>query len=176
MMAVDKPPLLKQLLSARADIRQCKGLLEKAVWRDRGESIHILLEAGEPINGVEGDYYRPLNTAVRDNRVDHPKKLLELGADLNIAGGEVIPLTMAARQEDDTSLEILLDGGADVNKTHNGWTALMRACERNLPGNVKMLMGRGANVNIANGSGNSAMDIAANAGHDDIVMLLLEAM
>jgi ankyrin repeat protein len=108
--------------------------------------------------------------------VDHLKKLLELGADPNITGGEGLPITIAARQEDRTKLEILLDGRADVNEACNGWTALMCACERKLPEKVKFLVGRGADVGLINGSGNSAMDIAANAGHDGIVMLLLETM
>jgi ankyrin repeat protein len=177
IVAANKPAMIKQLLAGGADVKKdLGGLMEKAVYLNSIESLPILAEAGAYINGGKDDFYRPLNTAVRDNRVDHLKKLLELGADPNVAGGEGIPLTMAARQEDGTSLQILLDGGAEVDKTHNAWTALMCACERNLPENVKMLMRRGADVNVLNGSGNSAMDIAANAGHDDIVMMLLEVL
>jgi ankyrin repeat protein len=42
--------------------------------------------------------------------------------------------------------------------------------------NVKLLLQKGADVNMADSSGNTPMDIAANKGHDDIVMLLLDAM
>jgi ankyrin repeat protein len=43
-------------------------------------------------------------------------------------------------------------------------------------GNVKLLLEKGANAHIVDARGRTAMEIASEKGHDDLVMLLLEAM
>ena len=86
------------------------------------------------------------------------------------------PIILAAQFEDPERLRLLLGAGADVNKTHDSRTVLMEACERNLMKHVKMLLERSADVNVVDLRGNSAMDIAASKGHDEILMLLLDAM
>ncbi|PMD50921.1 uncharacterized protein K444DRAFT_476501, partial [Hyaloscypha bicolor E] len=69
-------------------------------------------------------------------------------------------------------LKIMLDGGADVNLAQDGVTALMRASDNNLVGNVKLLLEKGANPNVVDERGRTAMEIASEKGHDDLVMLL----
>jgi len=148
-MAAAKSEILKQLIASGADVRNTKGVLEKAVFRNSIESIFILVAAGAPVDGHPDDYYRPLCTAVRDSLPECISKLLSLGADPNIIAGQGSPFLLAASKEDPTVLEIMLNAVADVNLTQNGWTALMRACDDNLLKNVKLLLDAGADANIA---------------------------
>jgi ankyrin repeat protein len=117
-----------------------------------------------------------VHTAVRDNLPEFLSKLLSLGADPNMLGGEGLPLLSAACQQDPKRLNILLDAGANVNIVRDGWTALMWACEKGSVENVSLLVQRGADANVVDGRGRSAMEIAAEKGHDELVLLLLDAM
>jgi ankyrin repeat protein len=168
--------MLRQLIAGGADVHKARGVIEKAVNRESIESIQILVEAGADVNGHPEDYYRPLFTAVRDNLPEYTLKLLSLGADPNIIAGQGSPFLLAASQEDVTTLNLLLDRGADVNLAQDGWTALMKASEHNLTENVKLLLEKGANPNMVDTRGRTAMEIASEKGHDELVMVLLDAM
>jgi uncharacterized protein len=139
------------------------------------ESVNILIEAGVPLGENHHDLHTPLTTAIRDNRIPILNLLLAFGTDPN-EPGEGLPITQAARFKDPEKLRILLDAGADVNKQYQGKSALIQACEHNIVENVKLLLQNGADANMADSSGNTAMDVAASKGHDDVVMLLLDAM
>ena len=86
-MATTKLEAIKLLTGAGVDIAK-PNVLEKAVFRDGIDSVLILLDAGYPIKGLEDDYYRPLNAAVRENMPEHLNLLLSRGADPNFPGGE----------------------------------------------------------------------------------------
>jgi ankyrin repeat protein len=80
-------------------------------------------------------------------------------------------------QEDVTILNLLLDAGADMGKVRDdGTTPLISAAWFGRQGHAKVLLEKGANVDVANKRGDTAIDIAANRGHDEIVMMLLESM
>ena len=145
----------------------------KSVW----EPIPILVGAGADVNGHPEDYYRPLHTAVRDDLPEFMVRLLELGANPNIHTRVGCPLLDAARKEDPRRLLILLDAGGDVDlQKDGGFTPLMSAAEEGIVGNVKLLLGRGANPNVVDRRARTAMEIASERGHDEVVMLLLESM
>jgi ankyrin repeat protein len=110
-VAATKPEAIKLLLGVGVDIKK-PNVLEKSVFRDSIESIPILLDAGYPITGLEDDYYRPLNTAVRDNKSEILQLLLSRGADPNIKGGEGFPIQIAATLPE--MLKILIAAGAEV--------------------------------------------------------------
>jgi ankyrin repeat protein len=52
----------------------------------------------------------------------------------------------------------------------------MWACEKGALESAGVLVEKGTNAHIVDGDGRSAMEIAAARGHDDLVMLLLDAM
>jgi ankyrin repeat protein len=112
-VAATKPEAIKLLLGAGVDIMK-PGVLEKAVYQGSIASIPILLDAGYPITGLEDDYHRPLNTAVRDSKPEYLNLLLSRGADPNVSGGEGFPIQIAATLPE--MLKILITAGADVNK------------------------------------------------------------
>lgn len=174
-MAVNKPEILKRLIVGGAKVDLCKGLVEQAVHYNNLESITILLEAGVPIDEKEQGLHTAVTTAIRGNLIECLSFLLSHGADPN-EPGDGLPLISASRFADPDRLGLLLDAGADVNRQHDGRTALMEACNYNTMENVKMLLERGARQDAADDNGNTAMDIAAYKGHDEIVKLLLEGM
>jgi len=85
---------------------------------------------------------------------------------------------MAARHEDPNMVRMLLEKGVDVNAAHevHGMTPLMRACWYGRMETVKVLLENGASIDAVNKEGKAAMDIAAERGHDEIMVVLLEAM
>lgn len=118
-MAVRQPVILKRLLPALAEPRAFKGVMEMAVVANQLESIKLLLRAGVSVEDRNGGVFSPLTTAIREDRKDIVKYLLdEAGADVN-APGEHLPIVKALRRmhDGDTEiLELLLAKGADPNK------------------------------------------------------------
>jgi ankyrin repeat protein len=139
-IAATLPEMLKILIAAGADVRQ-PGVLEKAVFRESIASIAILLDAEYPIAGLPDDYYRPLNTAVRENLAEILQLLLSRVADPNLAGGEGIPLVIAADKP--AMLKILLSGGADITKATG---ALEKACFRSCIEAIPILLDAGSPI------------------------------
>jgi ankyrin repeat protein len=175
IQALSKPAILRQLIEGGANVSQYKGILEAAVYRNNIETVSILLDAGAPIDEKHNNRYTPLVTAIRDNHIPIVAHLIAKGADVN-APGETLPVIMAARFADTARLKMVLDAGVDVNKQYEGRSALIEACEKNHKNSVALLLEKKADVNAVDGRGSTAMDIAANKGNDEIVMMLLDAM
>jgi ankyrin repeat protein len=174
-MAVKKPVILKQLIAGGAKVSLYQGLIEHTVYYNALDSLLILLETGVPVDERYYNIQTGVATAIRGNRIECLSYLLSHGADPNEPGDD-LPIIRAARFIDPGRLRLLLDAGADVNKQHDGRAALMEACEWNNMVDVKMLLEKGASVDLADSGGNTALDIAAAKGHDEIVMLLLDGI
>jgi ankyrin repeat protein len=144
---------------------------------NRSEFLTKLLAArcdpNVPFKDGWGTAFSALTTAIRDNRLDILKLLLSRGTNVNVPG-QGLPIVNAASCNDSERLRMVLDAGADVNLKFEGYTALMKACEENKMDNVKLLLKAGADMDAMDDKGNTATDLAANKGHDEIVMLLLD--
>lgn len=178
-VAATKPEAIKSLLGVGVDVKK-PNVLEKAVYRDSIDSIPILLDACYPIGGLEDDYYRPLNTAVRDNKPEYLNLLLARGADPNLKGGEGFPIEIAATLPDMlkpliaagadikqpgilekavfrgsiTSIPILLDAGYPVaGLPEDYYRPLSTAVRENLADILQLLLSRGADPNLSGGEG-----------------------
>jgi len=181
--AVEKPALVEMLLDAGADTKkQGPGLVELAAQRGVLESVKLLVKAGaSPEEQREAwGKQRALATAVREGREEIARWLVDEGkADVN-SPGEALPLVLAVRRSPNDGagmVEFLLDKGADVNLQHAGWNAVMEAADRNMVDLVRLFIDRGGvNLDLTDNSGRTALDMAANQGHDDLVGILLEAM
>jgi serine/threonine-protein phosphatase 6 regulatory ankyrin repeat subunit B len=121
-----------------------------------------------------------LLVASRQRRADIAEKLIELGADVNVADeGGTTPLIAAAPYDDNPGpvgtklISLLLRHGANVDAAdNNGSTALMGA---SLDGDlevVKLLVGAGANVSTTDVKGRTAISLAAQAENVEIVDFL----
>jgi ankyrin repeat protein len=100
--------------------------------------------------------------------------LLERGADVNAANRfGVAALALAAHNGRSDVVEALLQAGADANKADdNGATPLIQTASGPI---ATMLIERGADVNAVNRFGSTALLLAAEEGHGDVVEALLQA-
>ena len=177
-MAVKRPAILKKLLPAVHNPRATKGVMEMAVHANELESIKLLLEAGVSVEDKNGGVFSPLTTAIREQRKEIVRFLLdEGGADPN-APGEHLPIIKAIRRcpENDTSIiEMLLDRGADINKMYRGWNAILQAVENGDADLLRLLIEKGGGVNLeaTDESGRPVIDIVTERGWDEAVTLLL---
>ncbi|XP_033222836.1 uncharacterized protein LOC117176690 [Belonocnema kinseyi] len=136
---------------------------------------------------------RPLDCAIINGRVNLVKRLIELGADVNVKldGGQT-PLNLAVKVNHVSIVECLLNNGADVNcATNFGDTALSFAVKKasrirsNDPDSrnnfldmvriIEMLLAKGASVNSPDKQGRRPLHYAAeiNKFWPEIFRLLL---
>ncbi|KIW85275.1 hypothetical protein Z517_00665 [Fonsecaea pedrosoi CBS 271.37] len=177
-MAVKRPEILRKLLPSVSNPRAVKGVLEMAVVANQLESIKLLLKAGVNVEDKNGGVFSPLTTAIREDRKEIVRFLLdEAGADVN-APGEHLPIIKAIRRfrnGDTEILEMLLARGADINLMYRGWNAVLQAVENGDAKILKLLVERGGGVDLEarDESGRTVMDIVNGRGWDEAVTILL---
>lgn len=176
-MAVRNPPILKRILSVLAEPRAFKGVMEMAVVANQIESVKLLLAAGVSVEDKNGGVFSPLTSALREDRRDIVRFLInDGGADIN-APGEHLPVVKALRRfrEDTEMLEFLLENGADPNKLYRGWNGVMQAVE-NGDEDVLRLLGEkcGFDLDVKDELGRSVTEVAASRGWDEAVEILNE--
>ncbi|EXJ66932.1 uncharacterized protein A1O5_10127 [Cladophialophora psammophila CBS 110553] len=177
-MAVKRPEMLRKLLPSLSNPRAVKGVLEMAVVANQLESIKLLLKAGVHVEDKNGGVFSPLTTAIREDRKEIVRFLLdEAGADVN-APGEHLPIIKAIRRcrnGDTDIIEMLLARGADINLMYRGWNAVLQAVENGDAKVLKLLVERGGGVDLEakDESGRTVMDIVNGRGWDEAVNILL---
>ncbi|KAI0132628.1 ankyrin repeat-containing domain protein [Xylariales sp. AK1849] len=170
-MAVRQPIILKRLLPALAEPRAFKGVMEMAVVANQLESIKLLLRAGVSVEDRNGGVFSPLTTAIREDRKEIVKFLLdEANADPN-APGEHLPIVKALRRLHDGDTEILemvLAKGADPNKVYRGHNAIIQALEDGDADILQLLVDKdGVDLDAKDESGRKVLEIAALRGWDE---------
>ncbi|KAK6085553.1 Ankyrin-3-like protein 5 [Seiridium cupressi] len=178
-MAVRQPVILKRLLPALAEPRAFKGVMEMAVVANQLESIKLLLRAGVSVEDRNGGVFSPLTTAIREDRIEIVRFLLEeAGADVN-APGEHLPIVKALRRlhDGDTEmLELLLNHGADPNKVYRGHNAIIQALENGEVDILKLLVDKcGVDLDAKDESGKTVLELAHSRGGDEASEILLKA-
>ncbi|KAF3044667.1 hypothetical protein E8E12_008280 [Didymella heteroderae] len=175
-MAVKQPNILKKLLAATPNPRAFRGVVEMAVVANQLDSIKLLLEAGVSVEDKNCGVFSPLTTAIREDRKDIVRYLLDVAnADIN-APGEHLPIVKALRRYhgDAEILTMLLSRGADINKMHRGWNGILQAFENGDAQILKMMIDMGGSVDLQaiDESGKPVIDIVTERGWEEGLALL----
>lgn len=180
-MAVHTPAILRRILSVLTEPRAFKGVVERAVAANQLESVKLLLAAGVSVEDKNGGVFSPLTTAIREDRREIVKYLLDPAggaADIN-APGEHLPIVKAVRRyhgEDTTIMEMLLEKGANPNQIYRGWNAMFQAVENGDLNVLRILKekGGGVDLDVKDEMGRTVLDMANQRGWDEAVLLLME--
>ncbi|KAJ4317058.1 hypothetical protein N0V94_005133 [Neodidymelliopsis sp. IMI 364377] len=175
-MSVKQPAILKRLLAATPNPRAFRGVVEMAVVANQLESIKLLLAAGVSVEDKNCGVFSPLTTAIREDRNEIVRYLLDVAnADVN-APGEHLPIVKALRRYhgDAEILTMLLSRGADINKMHRGWNAILQAVENGDAKILKLLIDMGGSVDLQaiDESGRPVIDIVTERGWEEGLALL----
>jgi ankyrin repeat protein len=151
-----------------------------------GDSQRVLeefLARGHPVEVRDARGNTPLILAAARADVPLVERLLELGADPGSQSTDGATALLAAvypkhsrekKADVDRTVRILIDGDANVADRLNACPAIIiaAACQ-GFPNVVSQLLDAGADVNARNGVGFTPLHEAAEAGHTEVVSLLL---
>jgi ankyrin repeat protein len=159
--------ILFQLLVAAAgdDVPTLKQLLD-------GDARPLLNARGR------GTGETALYRAVDFGQIDAVNFLLGRGADPNLPNSHGMTAIWAASFKGNSAMvRVLIGAGANVEIADQeyGITPLIAAAWRGHPDVVRQLLAAKVNVNTRAKDGNTALSRASNAGHNEIVKLLLQA-
>ena len=163
-----------------------------AIEADDLAEIDRLAKAGADVNAKGKDNMTPLLWAFPDNKLDRFKRLLELGADPNVAiqsglnthggfyRGETVT-HMASETEFPGYFEAVFEYGGDPNLIENGLISsqtplfsVTTGVNGNKMDHVRVLIDKKADLNHMNGTGVTPVMEAVSTGQYNIALLLLE--
>lgn len=140
------------------------------------ELIKFLILSGADINRLDVNGYTALNLALLSQKFEAIKILLESKADPNITGPKIIkPLIYAASRDYKEVVELLLQHGADPNLTYAGTNALISAASNGYIELVNRLIPITKDLNHRDGKNMTALFVAIQQNHGNVVEALVEA-
>ncbi len=175
-LAVGLARAVAAAILVQAAMAQTPKDLPTAVQAGASKQALEMIRSGADVNQAQGDGSTSLLWAVNRQDYDVAQALLAKKANPNAVNDfGAMPLTEAARLNDDRLVKMLLDAGAKVDSANpDDETALMLAIKN---GNLQMteeLMKAGASVNrIEKFHNQTPLIYAAAGGHSAIVKLLL---
>jgi len=179
---VRKIPILLFILPVAALLLSgCESPLNSAARSGNTEKIRQLLDNGTDVNGKDFVHRTALADAAYSGNTNCVKLLLDRGANVNgrSAYGETALYFAAGRNQPDC-VKLLLDHGADADcgdlVCNKGYTPLMSAADGGYFQCAKLLLDYGANIDIKAENGKTALDLAGENGHSDVVKLIETAL
>lgn len=179
---------VKRLIAMDADVHQRNlagsSALLRAVTSNRRRTARILLDAGADVNARNRRGVSPLIAAAYNGNTRIVRFLIDAGADcapVDATGKAAIVYAAAKGYREIVAM--LLDKGVDVDTRYdNRLTALMWAAghTNDVPvvegvATVKLLLEREATLDLADARHRTALMIASERGHAEIVQALIEA-
>lgn len=163
--------------------------LTEVIRAENDALFHLLIEKkANPDPDEDTSYDIPLGLALKQNRLDYAKTLIDNGANVGRGaryGGA--PIVLSAPE---SLIDLILANGFDMNARANGQSMLMCAVRAQNPAWVKRFLAAGQNVNEvhqptdgswptgAGGYGNikfQPLQFAAEGGDPTIIQLLIDA-
>ena len=176
--------IVKCLVENGADINQKGGYLNETVLMlasDKGDLnlVKYLVENGADVNEEDKDESTPLLLATDSGDLEKVKYLVENGADVNAVNNiNQTALHLASENGYLEIVEYLIKNGADVNARCAHWydnfTPLICASDSGQFEPVKYLVEHGADVNAKDKNNNTALVLALEKGHLEIVKYFVE--
>jgi cytohesin len=162
--------LLRQI-SARA---QHRGLgwssLHIAALGDHRREAEALIAQGENVNAQDKFGHTPLFFA---RSAYMAQVLISAGADVNARrNDEGTPLHRAARSGLRSVAKILIQSGANINASQKGSTPLHTAASHGRWSVAELLISNSADVNAVDSFGQTPLELAESARHQDVAELL----
>lgn len=132
--------------------------------------------AGSGINMLNAQGMAPLHEAIKSNRIEKARWLIEHGADVHLySASQMNPMYYAADCNRLEILKLLLAAGADIEaKSVREWGPLLIAAERGHTRIVAELIRHGADLRATGQMGWTALHSAAENGHVEVLKLLIE--
>jgi ankyrin repeat protein len=160
-----------------------------AEHEEPGRTLHEAAAAGdvealreivkrEPhlVSRCDEEGWTALHRAAREGRLDVMRALLELGADVedrSCAAPRVQPLHEAVRSGGEAAVALLLAADANPNaRRDGGFTPLHDAVSGGQASVVRMLVARGADPRAEDANGRTAVDVARDMEHGELLALL----
>jgi ankyrin repeat protein len=175
-MAVKNLAVLAKLLPHLTVPNIPKGALELAVQANQLESVKLLLQAGVEVEDKNGEVFSPLTTAIREDRKEIFRYLLdEAGADPNRPGehSPIIEAIPRHREDDMSYISHLLEKGADMNLTYRGWNAVLQALDKGDAKTLQLLADMGTpDLSVTDEEGMSVLDIMRLRGMNEEEIIL----
>ncbi len=172
--------VVNSLIAAGSDVnalgsQETTALIE-AVDAGHTEIAQVLIDHGADVNAARSRGTTALIIAAARGQQTTVQTLLDHGANVNARGSHgAAALIEAVDAGYEEIALLLLERGADVNAARDrGATSLIIAAARGQTKIVDALIKRGANVNTP-GARRSALTEAVDAGHEEIVAMLLAA-
>lgn len=135
-----------------------------------------LLDFDADINHMNDQGAFAIHAAVSQGHPDFVNLLLDRGDDPNRRTKlGVTPLMNACLNSQTEIMQLLYDRGADIDASFEGCSALHMVAEQGLGDIVKWLINRSVDVNAADSEGKTALDIASEKNHKDIIQQLADA-
>ena len=112
-------------------------------------ALRFLDWTGDPEPPKNGEY-TALYWAVKHGNLDLVKRLISMGAEVNVSKDNGLTALQAACYDPENSLIVqeLLSAGADPHIDYKGWTPLHYASKKVCEETVRLLVEAGANVNL----------------------------
>ena len=163
-----------------SQLERLKSLIDEGADVNAAIGFDRLLRVGETRADLRGTTW-PLDVAVQQARVEMVKLLLAKGAKFH--GGELALAALSGNQEESPAMiTALLQAGADVNSCNDrlvggfSFTALYAASHKGNKDSVKLLLAQpGVKLDETHDGGDTALMVAAEGGHAEIVEMLLKA-
>ncbi|KND94757.1 Ankyrin repeat domain-containing protein 50 [Tolypocladium ophioglossoides CBS 100239] len=173
--------LLNHDLYRRYARKSGSSALQWAASRGQEVTLQYAIAAGADVNAADHRGRTPLGLAARNDRENIAKLLLATGRvdrDSRDSRGRT-PLFHAVRSRSQCVLRLLLAQGFNAQgRDRDSWTPLLQAAKAgNNKEIVELLLASGrVDPNVKNGKGRSPVVLAAQAGDDEVVKLLLPVM